>query len=281
MGDLWLQVLTRDDRDLAALVRAFQPKMLAEDIIGYETMIRADPSRVQLHDDVAVLYLELGRAAEAAAHFEAAVALTPESAAAHFNLGTAQTMAGRLEEAIGHYQRALQIRPDYALAHNNLGNVLLRLGQSEEALRHFRDALRLDPSNAEAHYNAGSVLRARGNLAGALGEFRQAVQLKPDSTAVVASLAWLLATAPDAALRNADEAVHYAEHAADLTRRADASALDVLAAAYASAGQFDRAIAAGEHALTRMPDEALAAAIRQRLTLYRQRRAYVSAVTIP
>ena len=45
MGDLWLQVLTRDDRDLDHARSRFQPKMLAEDIIGYETMIRRDPAR--------------------------------------------------------------------------------------------------------------------------------------------------------------------------------------------------------------------------------------------
>jgi tetratricopeptide (TPR) repeat protein len=275
MGDLWIQVLTRDDRDLQVLNAAYQPKLIAEDIVGYETMIRTDPSRVQLHDDVAVLYLELGRAREAAAHFESSVALKPESATAHFNLGTALTMAGRLDEAIVHYQRALQIRPDYGLAHNNLGNVLLRLGNRDEALRHFRDAFRLDPSNAEAHYNAGSVLRSRGELSEALGQFRQAVQLKPESTSAVASLAWLLATAPDAAIRNAAEAIRYGERAADLTRRRDASALDILAAAYASAGQFDRAIAITQEALGLEPDDALAAAIRQRQALYRQRRGYV------
>jgi tetratricopeptide (TPR) repeat protein len=277
MGDLWIQVLTRDDRDLQILNAAFQPKLLAEDIVGYETMIRADPSRVQLHDDVAVLYLELGRAREAAAHFGASAALKPGSAAAHFNLATALTLAGDLDEAVVRYQRALQIRPDYGLAHNNLGNVLLRLGNADEALRHFRDAFRLDPANAEAHYNAGSVLRSRGELSEALGQFRQAVQLTPESTSAVASLAWLLATAPDAAIRNADEAIRYGERAADLTRRMDASALDILAAAYASASQFDRAIAVTQEALGLKPDDALAAAIRQRQALYRQHRAYVSA----
>ena len=184
-------------------------------------------------------------------------------------------MAGRLDEAIVHYQRALQIRPDYGLAHNNLGNVLLRLGRPDEALQHFRDALRLDPSNAEAHYNAGSVLRSRGDLAAALAQFREAVELKPESTSAVASLAWLLATAPDAALRNAGEALRYGERAADLTRRTDASALDILAAAYASAGQFDRAIAITQEALVLKPDDALAAAIHQRQALYRQRRSFV------
>ncbi|MEQ1911827.1 MAG: hypothetical protein ABMA15_23615, partial [Vicinamibacterales bacterium] len=61
MGDLWIQALTKDDGDLRLLNMAFQPKAMAEEVVGYETMIRADPSRVQLHDDVAVLLLDLGR----------------------------------------------------------------------------------------------------------------------------------------------------------------------------------------------------------------------------
>src|SRR5204863_7745710 len=270
MGDLWIQMLTRDDRDLRTLNEAVRPKVIAEDIAGYESMIRQDPSRIQLHDDVALLYLDVGRAGEAAAHLEASVRLKPESAAAHFNLGTALTVAGRLDEAIDQYREALRINPDYALAHNNLGNVLLGRGNSNDALQHFREALRLDPSNAEANYNVGSMLRARGDLAGALVRFRQALQLKPDWLPAVASLAWLLATAPDAALRDADQAIQFAERAADLTGRQDASAMDVLAAAYAEAGQFDRAIVASQLALTMKPDAALAAAIRRRLELYRQ-----------
>jgi tetratricopeptide (TPR) repeat protein len=276
MGDLWIQVLTRDDRDLQILNEAYRPKAMAEDIVGYESMIRQDPSRIQLHDDVALLYLDLGRAREATAHLEASVRLRPDSSAAHFNLGTALTVAGRLDDAIDQFQQALRIRPDYGLAHNNLGNVLLRRGNPDEALHHFREALRLDPSNAEAHYNAGSVLRSRGNLPEAISQFRQALELKADWIPAVASLAWLLATAPDAALRDANQAIQLAEQAADLTGRHDASALDILAAAYAAAGQFDRAVATSETALGMKPDAALAAAIRRRQELYRRHETYVS-----
>src|SRR5437763_13425817 len=115
MGDLWIQVLTRDDRDLQTLNTAFHAKATAEDIIGYESMIRRDPRRTQLRDDVAQLYLDQGRATEAAAHLEASVRLKPESSAAHFNFGTALTAAARLDEAIDHYRKALRHNPDYAL----------------------------------------------------------------------------------------------------------------------------------------------------------------------
>jgi tetratricopeptide (TPR) repeat protein len=276
MGDLWIQVLTRDDRDRQTLNAAFRVKAIAEDILGYESMIRRDPQRVQLRDDVAQLYLDQGRADEAAAHLRVSATLQPESAAAHFNLGTALTVGGRLDEAVDQYQQALRINPEYAVAHNNLGNVLLGRGDAAGALQHFNQALGADPSNPEAHYNAGSVLRSRGELGGAVDHFRQALRLKPDWIPAVASLAWVLATAPDASLRDADRAIEYAERAADLTGRVDASALDILAAAYASSGQFDRALTTCERALTLKPDAALAAAIRRREALYRQRQPYRS-----
>jgi tetratricopeptide (TPR) repeat protein len=308
MGDLWLQVLTRDDRDLTTLVRGFQPKMLAEDVIGYETMIRANPADVELHDDVAMLYLQLGRAREAIAHFEASVKLKPQLAAAHFNLGTAQTRAGRLEEAIGEYRRALQIKPDYANAHNNLGSVLdsqgrldeaieqyreaLRddpryaaahnnLGHAlvsgnniEEALPHFLEALRINPEYADAHYNIGHAYAQRGERADAIDHFRQVVRLEPDWAPGLSSLAWLLATAPEERLHDAGQAVQLAEHAADITKNGDAQVLDVLAAAYGDAGSFDRALATAEAALRLMPADPLAADIRDRQALYRGQHAY-------
>lgn len=276
MGDLWIQMLTRDDRDRQMLSAAIQSKELMEDVVGFEIMIRRDPSNAQLHDDAGLLYQTLGRTPQAAIHFEASLKLKPDSAAAHFNLGTVLTLMGRLDEAQARYRRALEIRPDYPQAENNLGNVLLLQGNTEEALRHMRAALRLDPANAEAHYNVGSVARAQGELSEAIGQFRQAVALRPDFTPAVVGLAWLLATAPDASLRDPREAVALAEHAADLTERRESSVLDILAAAYASVGQFDRAVSASQAALDLKPADLLATAIRRRQGLYRQGKAYIA-----
>jgi regulator of sirC expression with transglutaminase-like and TPR domain len=50
--------------------------------------------------------------------------------------------------------------------------------------------------------------------------------------------------------------------------------LDVLAAAYASAGLFDRASEAAQAALDLAPRSSIAAGIRERAGLYRQRKPY-------
>ena len=270
MGDLWIQVVTRDAVDLATLTAAFRPKVLAEDVIGYEARIKAEPGSAALHDDAALLYLELGRPQEAVRHFGAAAAMKPESAAAHFNLGTALAFADRVEEAIARYERALALRPDYAIAHNNLGGVLFRLGRLDRAERHLTEAVRLDPANAEAHDNLGRLYSERRQPARAVDEFRAAASLRPEWATPHAELAWLLATTEDRTIRDPQTALQFAMRAAVLTGRRDPMVLDVLAAAHAAAGDFDRAAATAQAALD-LATGPLAAGIRERLDAYRRR----------
>jgi tetratricopeptide (TPR) repeat protein len=162
MGDLWLQVLPRDARDLDLLSRDFRPKVAAEDVKGYEAEIEKHPGDAALHDDVALLYLELGKGDRAIAHFTTSRDLKPQSAVAHYNLGTALTVARRLDEAAGEYREALRIDPAYANAHNNLGNVLLAQRQFDQAIREFEEVVRLQPDSAPARKNLAAAYTAAG-----------------------------------------------------------------------------------------------------------------------
>jgi tetratricopeptide (TPR) repeat protein len=270
MGDLWIQVLTKHAGDHAALTAAFRPKVLAEDVIGYEARIKAEPPSAALHDDAAMLYLDLGRPADAVRHFERSAALKPDAASSHFNLGTAFAFAGRLDAAIGRYRRALQLRPDYAIAHNNLGGLLFKQKKFDEAERHLTEAVRLDPVNAEAHDNLGRLYNELRQTARAVEHFRAAVGLRPNWPVPHAELAWLLATTQDQEVRDPQGAVQFATRAAALTARRDPLVLDVLAAAEAAAGDFDGAVSTAQAALD-LANGPLAAAIQERLESYRQR----------
>src|SRR5262245_24257895 len=189
MGDLWFQVLTQTARDLDVLLAAFRPKVVAEDIIGYEARIRAEPAVAALHDDVALLYLDEGRVADAVGHFRRALAMQPSAASAHYNLATALSMGGNLDEAIRSYQAALELRPDYALAHNNLGAILFQRGQLDQALVHLREAVRLDSQNADALDNLGRLERRLGDPVAARRHFEQATLARPDWVAPMVDLA--------------------------------------------------------------------------------------------
>jgi tetratricopeptide (TPR) repeat protein len=111
----------------------------------------------------------------------------------------------------------------------------------------------------------------QGQQRAALEEYRRAVTLRSDHVGARTNLAWILAASADDQLRDANEAVRVAEEAVALTHHDDASALDALAAAYASANRFDRAIATVTEAARVANDSgaaALATQIGQRRALY-------------
>jgi cytochrome c-type biogenesis protein CcmH/NrfG/mono/diheme cytochrome c family protein len=270
MGDLWFQVLPGSDRDLELLNDRFRPKVVAEDIIGYERWLQSEPESSALHDDVAVLYLEANRPADAVRHFAASTRMNPRSASSHFNLGTALTVAGRTSEALGEYRLALELNPDYAQAHNNLGSILLRSGQIPDAVDHLERALALDDSNAQAHYNLAVAFRHQGMDARAAGHFKLALRAG-DSAAVLADLASLLLTTGDASLRDPAQAVRDMERAVALTGNQNPAMLNLLATAYAAAGDLPRAVSAGEAGLRLLPPtSADAATLRTKVEGYRQ-----------
>ena len=77
----------------------------------------------------------------------------------------------------------------------------------------------------------------------AVSYFRKAVDIKPDWVDPLNSLAWRLAVHNNAPYYDPAEAVTLAEKACQLSNRQDPNLLDMLAAAYAAKGQFDRAVA--------------------------------------
>ena len=182
MGDLWIQVLTRNEPDLVTLTTQFRAKVAAEDVFGYEAEIERHPDEPGLRDDAGLLYLETGRPEEAAAQFRKALALkeaSGPSAAAHYNLGTALTLGRHLDQAESEYTQALRIDPSYANAHNNLGNVLMAEGRFPESIAEFKEVVRLQPGSAMAHSNLSAAFAAGGDYASALDEVEAALTLKP------------------------------------------------------------------------------------------------------
>jgi Flp pilus assembly protein TadD len=179
MGDLWIQVLTRDEPDLVRLTQDFRPKVAAEDVLGYEMEIARRPDDAGLHDDVAMLYLELGRSEDAIAHFRTSAGLKPESAVSHYNIGTALTVARRLDEAGAEYREALRIDPAYANAHNNLGNVLLAESKLDEALVEFREVVRLQPNSPAGLKNLAAAYALAGQFDRSVETADAALRLNP------------------------------------------------------------------------------------------------------
>ena len=276
MGDLSIQVLARSDSDREILAGDRRPLEMAEDIVGFETVLEAEPGKVTVHDDVARLYLLFGEVAKALAHFRESARLEPESPAAQYNVGTTLLQLGEFDEAVARFERVLRLDPEYAPVHNNLGAALRSQGRLDEAIRRFRQAVLAQPDDEDALYNLASTLTLQGEFTEAVALYRRVLALLPEAPEPFAELGWILATHPDPAPRDVQQAVSLAEHAAQLTGRRDARVLNTLAAAHAAAGRFDEAATTARAALALLPDSGseLAATIRRLLDLYTDGRRY-------
>ncbi len=152
----------------------------------------------------------------------------------------------------------------------------LRHWRSSESL--FTHALAVTKRNHVAHAQLGMALLAQGRTAEGLAQLRESLRVRPGYLEIANNLAWLLATLPDPALRDPDEAVALARAAAKQSGGQDPRVLDTLAAAHAAAGHFDRAVWFATLAIqvaARRGDEPLALAIRARLALYLAKQPYV------
>jgi len=176
------------------------------------------------------------------------LACTSGNYVAHNDLGYALLKKGNVNEAIVHFQKSLKIKSDYTEAHINLGNALLKKGSADEAIVHYQKALQIKPDYTEAHINLGYALLKKGSADEAITCYQKALQIKPDSPEVLNNLAWLLATSPDAHIRDGVQAVKYGERACELTHYGVTVLVGTLAAAYAEAGRYDDAIAAAQKA---------------------------------
>jgi tetratricopeptide (TPR) repeat protein len=131
MGDMWLQVVTKTAGDRARLYQDIYPKTVAEDVAGYEMVLRGNPNHAGYRRDLANGY---------------------------YNLGTLHLTRDRFTEAAAAFQSALTIRPDHSSTHNNLGVALKALKQLDAAIQHFERAIALDPTNTSARQNLAAAV---------------------------------------------------------------------------------------------------------------------------
>ena len=118
-----------------------------------------------------------------------------------------------------------------------------------EAIADYHKALEINPDNAKAHTNLGQDLLQQGDVKEAITHFQRALQIEPAEPALQNNLAWLLATCPEASLRNGDKAVELARQANAVSGGENPIMLRTLAAAFAEAGRFSEAVETAQHAL--------------------------------
>jgi tetratricopeptide (TPR) repeat protein len=179
MGALWLEILPRQDADVAGLMRDYTERSLRADIAGAEMQVAASPGDALAHNFLATKYLQAGRVQDATVHLEQALRLKPDDAEAHSNLASALQLQGRLPDAVQHAREAARLKPDDDRVRFNLGNAMSATGNIDEAIREFGRAVQLNPENADAHFNLAMLLGPRNRIDEAITHLRQALAIDP------------------------------------------------------------------------------------------------------
>jgi tetratricopeptide (TPR) repeat protein len=247
----------------------------------YREALAREPRSVRALAQLAKALIETGRAEQAVPLLRQALALGPETnrPLLHAQLGAALAELGRRPEAMRQYETAIALDPDFHDAHTNLGILLLGAGRPADARRHLERALVLGSDAAQVHLALAELAIRRGDARSALRHHLQAGRDVPGWRTTANNLAWLLATAPDASVRDPENAVRLARQAARPGAPREPAQLDTLAAALASAGRLDEAArtAAEAAGLARARgDDRLADEIEVRRDLYRSGRAFVA-----
>ena len=210
---------------------------------------------------------------EAIGDFGRVVKLRPQYANAWFNRGEIYFDLGRYEEALSDYTQVMQLAPDDYDAHVRRGHTYFHLRRFREALTDYDRAAELAPGKVEAVVNRGDANRNLGQWRQAAEDYQKAVGLDSRSGRAYQSVAWLMATCPEEKYRKDKLAVQAAERAVKLDGAEDFKYLDTLAAAYANAGDYEKAQATIAEALKIAPDEHRDALAR-RLDLYKAEKPY-------
>jgi tetratricopeptide (TPR) repeat protein len=248
-------------------------------IAEFQRAIALNPNYSWAQLNLASGLLRRGETSEALDHFARARALLPGDPKTAYMHGVALIQAGRLTEAEAELRRAVDLKPDHIAAISRLGTLLALTGRVEESIAALERTVAQAPQDAHPHLWLGVVLlRADGRERDAIAHLREAVRLAPHWSDPLNQLAWLLATLPDPALRDPEEAVRLARRAVELTGRSNAEVLDTQAAAEAAAGRFDEAVRVANEALrvaTGTPGNPIVDGIRARIALYERNTPYI------
>ena len=133
------------------------------------------------------------------------------------------------------------MEPGIASAHIILGNALAKNNEWDQAIAAFKKAIELDPEDAEFHISLADALAQMGDVKGAAAALKEAIKIDPDDVQAHGAFAWLLATGPDE-VRDAGNALKHANKTCQLADWKSPESLETLAAAYAAAGDFSKAI---------------------------------------
>ena len=228
---------------------AYQCRARARQLLGnhesaiqdYTEAIRLGKDKSPVYNNRGVARMHTGQLDEAIQDYTEAIRLDANNASAYGNRGFAWENKGQFENALKDYEEAIRLETKDPMVYNNRGLLRDNQGQHDKAVDDYSEAIRLDPKFALAYYNRGLAWNNQGDYGRAIQDYTEAIRLDPSDAWAYNNLAWLHATCPDEDFRDGKKAIELGSKACELSMWKQDLMITALAAAYATAGDFDEA----------------------------------------
>lgn len=243
-------------------------------ITDFTKALSLDPEYEIAYYDRGICWMDRGELDNAIRDFNEAIRLDPEYVRAWYNRGATWYQMGEVEQALTNFTEVIRLDPQHAAAFNDRGVIWNFKGEVDKAIQDFSKAIWLDPDYVYAFSNRGDVWNNTDAYSLAINDYSEAIRLDPKDEATCNSLAWLLATCPDAEFRDGTQAYILAEQLCESAAWEDADYLDTLAAAYAEAGDFQQAVKYQKLSIEILDEAVDRDVFKKRLARYREGQPY-------
>jgi tetratricopeptide (TPR) repeat protein len=200
--------------------------------------IRQHPGDVGLHLLAGRLLQRAGRNPEASAELNLAMRADPGNA--ELQLAAAQVLnsLGQQQAEGALLQSVVRLAPDDPRGHLGLVHNLANAGQFQAAINAARAGLRVSPVDPRLHVLLAEALVQAGQTEKAIEHYKIVLDFNPADLPALSGLASIFAMHPDPRYRDSAQAVELARRASELPEQKNPLVEDILAAAYAEAGNF-------------------------------------------
>jgi len=185
---------------------------------------------------------------EARSVLETALSADPSDPHLHEMLADVSVKLRDCTRAIAEYSEALRRRPRRYSTYTKRGAVYLLRKEWRLAVADFSEAIRIRPDESECYHNRAVAYQELGHYCKVRADLECAYQ-RGGGIPTAYSLAILLAGCPDAAVRDGQRAIEYAQETCKSMAFNEYHSLSILAAAHAEAGQWEEAVRRSKQAL--------------------------------
>jgi tetratricopeptide (TPR) repeat protein len=240
-------VLALDPRDgraryLEAMAR-HRSGDAATAIARLRDLIDDEPTMLAARQGLASIFAETHRPERAVEVYDNALEAdlgAEDKARIHVSLADIHWKAGRREDAVAAWRQAAALQPDSSQILTQLANVLQFTGAEAEAREVFARATELDPRNGPAWLSEASLWIRDHRYEQGRRRLEEALRYVPNDPGLNHTLARLLATCPDADIRDGRRSLELARKAFGLADSVDHA--ETIGMALAEMGQFEDAI---------------------------------------